>query len=36
MALADILYKVIGYGLIVMAAITVWAVLTPGQALYIG
>lgn len=36
MALADILYYVIGYGLLVMAAITAWAVLTPGQALYVG
>ncbi len=36
MALADILYYVIGWGLVAMAAITIWAVMTPGQALYVG
>ena len=36
MVLSDILYYVIGYGLLVMAAITIWAVMTPGQALYVG
>ncbi len=36
MVLSDILYYVIGFGLLAMAAITLWAVMTPGQALYIG
>ena len=36
MVLADVLYYVIGWGLVAMAAITVWAVMTPGQALFIG
>ncbi len=36
MALTDILYYVIGWGLLAMAAITLWAVMTPGQALYVG
>ena len=34
--MADALYYVIGLCLVVMAAVTVWAVLTPGQTLYIG
>ncbi len=34
--MADTLYYVIGLGLVVMAAVTVWAVLTPGQTLFIG
>ena len=36
MALADVLYYVIGWGLVAMAAITAWAVMTPGQALFVG
>ncbi len=36
MVLSDILYYVIGIGLLAMAAITLWAVMTPGQTLYIG
>ncbi len=34
--MADTLYYVIGLLLVTMAAITIWAVLTPGQTLYIG
>jgi len=36
MVLSDILYYVIGYGLLAMAAITLWVVMTPGQTLFIG
>ena len=36
MVLADVLYYVIGWGLVAMAGITAWAVMTPGQALFIG
>jgi len=36
MALSDILYYVIGWGLLAMALITIWAVMTPGQALFVG
>ena len=36
MVLSDILFRVIGFGLLAMAAITAWAVLTPGQTLYVG
>ncbi len=36
MTLDDILYYVNGLGLLAMAAITIWAVMTPGQALFIG
>ena len=36
MVLADVLYYVIGWGLVAMAAITVWVVMTPGQILFIG
>lgn len=36
MALSDFLFYAIGIGLVVMAAITVWAVLTPGEILFIG
>ncbi len=34
--MADVLFYVIGLGLVAMAAITVWVVLTPGTYLYIG
>ncbi len=34
--MADALFHVINIGLAVMAAITAWAVLTPGQHLYVG
>ncbi len=36
MALADMLFYAIGLGMVAMAAITAWVVLTPGQYLYIG
>ncbi len=36
MELSDILYYTVGIGLVVMAAITIWVVTTPGQALFIG
>jgi len=36
MTLDDVLYYVIGWGLILMAGITIWAVITPGQALFVG
>ncbi len=36
MALSDILFYVVGIGLVVMAAITIWVVVTPHQALFIG
>jgi len=36
MSIDDILYYVNGFGLLIMAAITIWAVMTPGQALFIG
>ena len=36
MSIDDILYYVNGLLLLVMAGITVWAVMTPGQALYVG
>jgi len=35
MALSDILFYVVGIGLVVMAAITIWAVTTPHQALFL-
>jgi hypothetical protein len=34
--MADLLYYVIGLGLVAMAAITAWVVLTPGTHLYVG
>ncbi len=34
--MADTLYYVVGLGLVVMAAITVWLVLTPGHLLFVG
>ena len=34
--MADALYYVIGLTLVVMAAITVWVVTTPGMHLYVG
>lgn len=34
--MADALYYVIGIGLVVMAAMTAWIVITPGMHLYIG
>ncbi len=33
--MADILYYVIGIGLVVMAAITAWAAFTPGHLLFV-
>ncbi len=36
MALSDILYYVVGIGLVVMAAITIWAVYTPHELLFVG
>jgi len=36
MALSDILFYTVGIGLVVMAAITLWAVTTPGQILFVG
>lgn len=36
MALADILFYAIGLGMVAMAAITAWVVVTPGTHLYIG
>jgi len=36
MALSDILFYVVGIGLVVMAAITIWAVTAPHQALFLG
>ncbi len=34
--MANALFYVINIGLAVLAAITVWVVLTPGQHLYVG
>jgi hypothetical protein len=34
--MADMLYYVIGLGLVAMAALTAWIVLTPGTHLYVG
>jgi len=34
--MADALYYVIGIGLVAMAAMTAWIVITPGMHLYIG
>ncbi len=34
--MADALYYIVGLGLVVMAAITIWTVLTPGQLLFVG
>jgi len=34
--MADMLYYVIGLGLVAMAALTAWVVLTPGTHLYVG
>ncbi len=36
MALSDILYYVVGIGLVVMAAITIWTVNTPHALLFVG
>jgi len=36
MALSDMLFYVIWAGMAILGAITLWAVLTPGQALYVG
>lgn len=36
MALSDILFYVVGIGLVVMAAITIWTVVTPHQLLFVG
>jgi len=36
MSIDDMLYYVNGLLLLVMAVITVWAVMTPGQALFVG
>ena len=36
MSIDDILYYVNGLMLVVMAAVTIWAVTTPGQALFVG
>jgi hypothetical protein len=34
--MADVLFYVIGLGLVAMAAITAWVVLTPGTHLFVG
>jgi len=34
--MADALFYIIGLGLVAMAAITVWVVITPGTHLYVG
>ena len=34
--MADTLYYVTGLGLVVMAAITIWIVTTPGMHLFVG
>jgi len=34
--MADLLYYLIGLGLVAMAAITVWVVVTPGTHLFVG
>jgi hypothetical protein len=34
--MADMLYYVIGLGLVAFAALTAWVVLTPGTHLYVG
>ncbi len=34
--MADALYYIIGLGLVAMAAITVWVVITPGAYLFVG
>jgi hypothetical protein len=34
--MADLLYYVIGIGLVAYAALTAWVVLTPGTFLFIG
>ncbi len=36
MALSDILFYVIGLGMVTLAALTAWVVLTPGSYLFIG
>jgi len=33
--MADTLFYIVGIGLLVMAAITVWAVTTPGHILFL-
>jgi hypothetical protein len=34
--MADALFYIIGLGLVAMAAITAWVVITPGTHLYVG
>ena len=34
--MADTLYYVVGIGLVVIAAIAIWLVLTPGHLLFVG
>jgi hypothetical protein len=34
--MADALYYIIGLGLVAMAALTAWIVITPGTHLYVG
>jgi hypothetical protein len=34
--MADLLYYLIGLGLVAMAAITAWVVTTPGTHLFVG
>ena len=34
--MADALFYIIGLGLVAMAAITAWVVMTPGTHLYVG